>query len=73
LVDAHYATGNPLLLLAVPAGIIVCGAAQGVAEALRVGLHTKLSAEWESSRRTNGADDAYSTPPSSRLQREQRS
>lgn len=37
-----YATGDPLLLLVVPAGIIVCGAARGVADALRIGLRSKL-------------------------------
>lgn len=37
-----YATGDPLLLLAVPAGIVVCGAAHGVAEALRIGLRARL-------------------------------
>jgi hypothetical protein len=37
-----YATGDPLLLLAVPAGIVVCGAAHGLSEALRIGLRAKL-------------------------------
>jgi hypothetical protein len=37
-----YATGDPLLLLAVPAGIVVCGAAHGLADALRIGLRAKL-------------------------------
>jgi len=37
-----YATGDPLLLLAVPAGIVVCGAAHGLAEALRIGLRARL-------------------------------
>ncbi len=37
-----YATGDSLLLLAVPAGIVVCGAAHGLAEALRIGLRAKL-------------------------------
>jgi len=37
-----YATGHPLLLLAVPAGIIVCGAARGVSQALEIGLRAKL-------------------------------
>jgi hypothetical protein len=37
-----YATGEPLLLLAVRAGIIVCGGARGVADALRIGLRAKL-------------------------------
>ena len=36
------ATGDPLLLLAVPAGIIVCGAARGIGEALRIGLRARL-------------------------------
>lgn len=37
-----YATGHPLLLLVVPAGIIVCGAARGISEALRIGLRARL-------------------------------
>jgi hypothetical protein len=37
-----FASDHPLLLLAVPAGIIVCGAARGVADALRIGLRSKL-------------------------------
>jgi hypothetical protein len=37
-----YATRDPLLLLAVPAGIVVCGAAHGLSEALRIGLRAKL-------------------------------
>jgi hypothetical protein len=37
-----YATGDLLLLLVVPAGIIICGAARGVGEALRIGLRVKL-------------------------------
>lgn len=39
-----FATDHPLLLLAVPAGIIVCGAARGVADALRIGLRSRLLA-----------------------------
>lgn len=35
-------TGQPLLLLAVPAAIIVCGAAKGIAEALHIGLRARL-------------------------------
>lgn len=34
--------GHPLLLLYLPAGIILCGAAKGVGEALQIGLRTKL-------------------------------
>lgn len=37
-----YTTGDPLLLLVVPAGMIVCGAASGIADALRIGLRAKL-------------------------------
>lgn len=37
-----YATGDLLLLLVVPAGIVVCGAAHGLADALRIGLRAKL-------------------------------
>lgn len=37
-----YATGDPLVLLAVPAGIVACGAAHGVADALRIGLRARL-------------------------------
>lgn len=37
-----YATGDPLPLLAVPAGIVVCGAAHGLGDALRIGLRAKL-------------------------------
>jgi hypothetical protein len=35
-------TGDPLLLLTIPAGIIVCGAARGISQALEIGLRTKL-------------------------------
>ena len=35
-------TGDPQLLLVLAAGIILCGAAAGVAEALRIGLRAKL-------------------------------
>jgi hypothetical protein len=37
-----YATGNPLLILAVPAGIIIRGAAYGIADALRLGLRARV-------------------------------
>jgi hypothetical protein len=37
-----YVTGDPLLLLAIPTGIIVCGAARGVSQALEIGLRSKL-------------------------------
>jgi hypothetical protein len=37
-----FADGHLVLLLLVPGGIIICGAASGVAEALQVGLRTKL-------------------------------
>lgn len=58
-----YATGDPLVLLAVPAGIVVCGAAHGLAEALRIGLRARLL-------RLMGVDDPStdqreSEPPSS--------
>jgi hypothetical protein len=33
---------HPILLLLVPAGIILCGAATGIAQALRIGLCTHL-------------------------------
>lgn len=51
-----YATGDPLLLLAIPAGIVVCGAANGVAEALRIGLRAKLLD-------LMGVDDPHAQPP----------
>jgi hypothetical protein len=35
-------TDNWLLLLIVPGGIIICGAARGISEALRIGLRTRL-------------------------------
>jgi hypothetical protein len=35
-------TGDPILFIAVPAGIIVCGAAAGVAQALNLGLRAKI-------------------------------
>lgn len=38
----YYATGDPLILVAVPAGIIICGAAAGVADALRIGLRARI-------------------------------
>lgn len=37
-----YVTGDPLLLLTIPAGIIVCGAARGVSQALEIGLRSKV-------------------------------
>jgi hypothetical protein len=37
-----YVTGDPLLLLTIPTGIIVCGAARGISQALEVGLRSKL-------------------------------
>ena len=37
-----YVTGDPLLLLTIPTGIIVCGAARGVGQALEIGLRAKL-------------------------------
>jgi len=37
-----YITGEPLLLLTIPTGIIVCGAARGVSQALEIGLRSKL-------------------------------
>ena len=33
---------HPLLLLLVPVGIILCGAATGIAQALRIGLRAHL-------------------------------
>ena len=42
IVFLYAATGDPLVLIVVPAGIILCGAALGVAEALRRGLRVKL-------------------------------
>jgi hypothetical protein len=33
---------HPILLLLVPVGIILCGAASGIAQALRIGLRTHL-------------------------------
>ncbi len=39
-----YLTGHPLLVFEVSGGIIVCGAARGVADALRIGLRSKLLA-----------------------------
>ena len=40
----YYATGDLLVVLAVPVGIIVLGAAQGVSEGLRIGLRSKVLA-----------------------------
>jgi hypothetical protein len=37
-----YLTGDPLLLVTIPAGIIVCGAARGVSQALEIGLRSKI-------------------------------
>jgi hypothetical protein len=37
-----YVTGDPLLLLTIPAGIIVCGAARGVSQALEIDLRSKV-------------------------------
>jgi hypothetical protein len=37
-----YVTGDPLLLLTIPAGIVVCGAARGVGQALEIGLRARV-------------------------------
>lgn len=37
-----YVTGDPLLLLTIPTGVILCGAARGVSQALEIGLRSKL-------------------------------
>lgn len=37
-----FAAGHPIMLLVVPAGIILCGAATGIAQALQIGLRTHL-------------------------------
>jgi hypothetical protein len=37
-----FAAGHPVMLLVVPAGIILCGAATGIAQALQIGLRTHL-------------------------------
>lgn len=37
-----FAVGHPVLLLVVPAGIILCGAATGIAQALRIGLRAHI-------------------------------
>ena len=36
------AAGRPILLVVVPAGIIICGAATGIAQALQIGLRTHI-------------------------------
>lgn len=41
-VVAAYAFQEPLILIAVPAGMVICGAARGVAEALHIGLRARL-------------------------------
>ena len=51
-----YLTGHPLFVLFVAAGIIVCGTARGVADALRIGARTKLLA-WM------GVDDPEAPAP----------
>lgn len=37
-----YATGEPLLLLTIPGGIVLCAAARGISDALRIGLRARL-------------------------------
>jgi hypothetical protein len=37
-----FGTHEPLLLIAVPFGIVLCGAARGVGDALRIGLRARL-------------------------------
>jgi hypothetical protein len=41
-VVGYHATGDPLMILKVPAGLIIAGAALGIAEALRIGLRAKV-------------------------------
>jgi hypothetical protein len=38
----YFGTDHPLILITLPAGIVICGAAIGVAEALRDGLRFKI-------------------------------
>jgi hypothetical protein len=38
----EYVTGHPLLLLSLGAGMVVCGAARGIGEALRIGLRARI-------------------------------
>lgn len=52
----YSATGDLLVLLLVPAGIIVCGAARGIGDALRIGLRSKLL-------RLMGVDDPERNDP----------
>lgn len=49
-------TGRPLVIIVVPAGIIVCGAAQGIAQGLRIGLRAKVLA-------LMGVEDPERPPP----------
>jgi hypothetical protein len=63
-----YITGHPLLALVVPGGIIVCGAARGIAEALRIGLRSKLLGlmgvhDTELSREDDVAQESSDTAP----------
>jgi hypothetical protein len=37
-----YVTGDPILLIVAAGGIIVCGAARGISDALRIGLRARL-------------------------------
>jgi hypothetical protein len=37
-----YATGDPILLVVAAGGVIVCGAARGISDALRIGLRARI-------------------------------
>jgi hypothetical protein len=38
----HEATGTPLLAVAIPAGMVICGSASGMTRALESGLRQRL-------------------------------
>jgi hypothetical protein len=41
-IAAAYTTGHPVLILIVPGGIVLLGAAKGIAEAMQIGLRARL-------------------------------
>lgn len=61
-----FVEGQVIVILAVPAGIILIGAARGVADALHIGIRTKLL-EWmgvpDPSQRPLGDDEPPDPPP----------
>jgi hypothetical protein len=56
----HEATGTPLLAVAIPAGMVICGSAQGMIRALESGLRRRLIELVKS--RSGGHQEGAETP-----------